>query len=1355
MDAISAKQSLNLTVETYSPLVKESFTAKSMQNIQEKLGSAELFSVDSKMLQEIAASDAQLLELVLPYKGENLVLSLEPYSPLTADFKVNTPNGYVAYTPSIQHFRGVVKGAAKSVVGISVWDNQIHGIITTEDGNLNLGKLDDSDGLFVIYNDREMPMPSSSYCGVTKDMQVVKPKLDMEHTKSGGTCVKVYMELNYDVYQDLGSVNAATNFIAAVFNEVSILYSNENLNVQMSEVFVWTQSSPYSTASSTTALNDFKAYRTSFNGDLAHLVDLKPSNGGIAYVDVLCVNNYAYGYSGIYTEYQEVPTYSWTVEVITHELGHNIGSPHTMSCDWPGGPIDNCYAQEGACLAGPAPENGGTIMSYCHLTSHGINFNHGFGPLPGDLIRERTAAASCLGTCGPVCEVPSAFQASNVSTSSATVSWNGAASATSFNVRYRTSGASWTNTTSSSASINLSGLAENTNYEVQVESVCPELSSGYSATFNFTTASTPVPCGIPTNLSAANVAETSADLSWTTAQNAQSFVVAYKPQSSGSFTETAVSGTSTSLSGLMDNTTYEAKVKSICSNSQSDYSAVITFTTPESQTPIVYCNSQGNSTADEWIASVAVGSLTNNSGNNSGYAYFTGGANQFEAGSAYNLTLTPGFSSGGFFGSNSYPEYWRIWIDLNHDGDFTDAGELVFDAGGTSETTVTGSMTIPAGSASVETRMRIAMKYNGAPTSCEAFGYGEVEDYNVIIGSVEPDPCNAPQNLAVTGTSETSISLAWNAAGANETGYTLEYRATGGSWSAISTSGSSYTVTGLANSSNYEFRVKASCGSEDSPYSAIVSGTTDTPASCDTPTGLAATATSLNSISMAWNAAGVNETGYVLDYRASGGSWTSVSTSGTSYTFAGLNSSTTYDFRVKANCDADASAYSSVVSATTDTPIPCDAPIGLAATTTSTSSISMAWSAAGANETGYVLDYRVSGGSWTSVATSGTSYTVSGLSAQTSYDFRVKANCGSDVSAYSAEVSASTDAIAPCDTPTGLAASNVTTNAADVSWSAVSGAVSYEVQFRASGASWSTSAQSGTSFNLGGLSANSSYDLRVRTLCSESNSSYSGVVSFTTAEETGPPSGYCNSQGNSTSDEWIESFTINGTTYTSGNNGGYADFTAYTISLPAGSSTGITLRPGFNSGFFGPTTYPEYWRVWIDFNKDGDFDDANELAFDAGGTSSANVSGNVVVPSGAASGLTRMRISMKYNGASTPCESFGYGEVEDFLVNVTANMPNKYATVNFDQLEFNMALAPNPAHNNKSTLMFDLTEGQTAGTIRVFDITGRIIHNVEFAGFENETYEQELLLPSNQKGYYLVQVNFENGVSKTQRLVND
>jgi PKD repeat protein len=144
---------------------------------------------------------------------------------------------------------------------------------------------------------------------------------------------------------------------------------------------------------------------------------------------------------------------------------------------------------------------------------------------------------------------------------------------------------------------------------------------------------------------------------------------------------------------------------------------------------------------------------------------------------------------------------------------------------------------------------------------------------------------------------------------------------------------------------------------------------------------------------------------------------------------------------------------------------------------------------------------------------------------------------------------------------------------------------------------------------------------------------------------TDQPLDYCDSQGNNWSYEYIGEVTIGSFTNTSGA-AGYTDFTNLTIDLNADATYNVSLTPVFPS-----STYTEYWKIWIDFNIDGDFEDAGEEVFSD--VSSTTVTGTMTIPA-SASGLTRMRISMKWNAEPTPCETFSYGEVEDYTVNITA-----------------------------------------------------------------------------------------------------
>ncbi|TXE19029.1 T9SS type A sorting domain-containing protein [Psychroserpens burtonensis] len=153
------------------------------------------------------------------------------------------------------------------------------------------------------------------------------------------------------------------------------------------------------------------------------------------------------------------------------------------------------------------------------------------------------------------------------------------------------------------------------------------------------------------------------------------------------------------------------------------------------QTGNQYCASQGNSIADEYISRVQVGTINKGSGAQT-YSDFTSTSTDLNKGSNYTLTVTPTWTG------TTYSEGYAAWIDYNDDGDFTDAGEQVLTIAATQTTPVSGTFTVPAGTADGDKRLRVSMKYDGVPTSCELFPYGEVEDYTVTIKSVStPTGC--------------------------------------------------------------------------------------------------------------------------------------------------------------------------------------------------------------------------------------------------------------------------------------------------------------------------------------------------------------------------------------------------------------------------------------------------------------------------------------------------------------------------------------------------------------------------------------------------------------------------------------
>ncbi|MBB3122642.1 hypothetical protein FHS04_000130 [Mesoflavibacter sabulilitoris] len=147
------------------------------------------------------------------------------------------------------------------------------------------------------------------------------------------------------------------------------------------------------------------------------------------------------------------------------------------------------------------------------------------------------------------------------------------------------------------------------------------------------------------------------------------------------------------------------------------------------------CASNGNNTNDEYIGRVQLQAIDNTSGvgtTSTGYSDFTAISTDLTQNSNYTITVTP------IWTGPIYSEGYAVWIDYNQNNDFTDPDELVFSNGASTDSPVSGSFTVPATALTGNTTMRVSMKYNDIPTSCEVFSYGEVEDYTVNIVSATP-----------------------------------------------------------------------------------------------------------------------------------------------------------------------------------------------------------------------------------------------------------------------------------------------------------------------------------------------------------------------------------------------------------------------------------------------------------------------------------------------------------------------------------------------------------------------------------------------------------------------------------------
>jgi hypothetical protein len=347
---------------------------------------------------------------------------------------------------------------------------------------------------------------------------------------------------------------------------------------------------------------------------------------------------------------------------------------------------------------------------------------------------------------------------------------------------------------------------------------------------------------------------------------------------------------------------------------------------------------------------------------------------------------------------------------------------------------------------------------------------------------------------------------------------------------------------------------------------------------------------------------------------------------------------------------------------------------------------------------------------------------LSGLTAATTYNYQVQAVCASGAGAFSTAASFTTSSTAvSCGTPTGLASSLVSATGATVSWTAVSGATSYNVQYRTSAATtWTTVTSTTTSRAITGLTASTTYLYQVQAVCSSGTSAFSAQGSFTTSAAP-----------TTCTDVYESNNTL---------------ATARAISI--NTTISALISTSTDRDYFSFTTTTSAPKIRIDVSSlpaDYDVRLYNSAGTQIGISQNGSTTAEVIRFNTATTGGTYRVYVYGYNGAfnastcysllvSTGAANFREGEEVDAVVS-NENVPAQLEVV---------AVYPNPTSDELNVTFNSATEG--AINITLTDISGREIFTNRLGAVKGMNKTQ-FNMADFASGYYTLIIN--DGITRS------
>ena len=679
------------------------------------------------------------------------------------------------------------------------------------------------------------------------------------------------------------------------------------------------------------------------------------------------------------------------------------------------------------------------------------------------------------------CTNPHSFSVSQITLTSAKLSWSGPNNPHRYYVWYKDINDSlWIQLTilpsfinGTNASKTVTGLSPATTYEWQVQANCLSNNTNLSDTVYAGTFTTVTPCAIPTNLNS-SVNGNGVTLNWDAVTGAVNYTLKVRQSGTGAWTTYNPTSNSRTINGLIFGVSYEWKILSNCNNSgtnSSAYSSIETFTTgscPDVQN-VGVTNIQTDRAKITWSSNSAV--------------------DHYELRAREIGTTT-----------------WTKFIQNIYATNRTISGLL---SGVTYEAQVRSACTVDTSSVSA---------------------WSSSITFTTLI-----DCSTKPSNITTSNITLTSIDFAFTGS-PNAIQYVVRFRKSSASvwdYDTLTAPTTSFVKSALDSNSTYYYQIRSIClfsPLTQSGWTPVQSANTLQP--CATPTGLGQflNQTTNTSFKIEWKRTGSVYAYNVILKDVTSSTWdtiffvNSTPITGTSLNsaisgltvsttlsgnkirvvFGGLSPSTTYEWQVNSVCLASGENNSAFFAGTNiTTSDPCVIPTNLNSSVNG-NGVTLNWDAV-TGAVNYTVQLRQSGSTnWITYNPTSNSRTINGLIFGYTYEWRVLSNCNNSGTNSSAYSSIETFTTGSCPDVQNVGVTNIQTDRAKITWSSNSAVDHYELRAREIGTTtWTKFIQNiyATNRTISGLLSGVTYEAQVRSACTVDTSSvsaWSSSITFTT-----------------------------------------------------------------------------------------------------------------------------------------------------------------------------------------------------------------------------------------------------------------